>query len=132
MSDFRDSLIKRVSSLQSKQAIAGDLYRKELESLKRDFEAKKEALVDEWEKIRIASILRTGGAIGAAACSKSIGLSLFPAEMSWLDWMVRILSAGLIVTASLGPELKSLLPAQRKVRTHPLLFINRTLNKIKP
>ena len=86
--------------------------------MKLDYENKKKELKKTWEQLRIASILKTGGIVGTG----NIGLSLLPMNISWIDWMMKLIGTGLVGTAVITPELKSLIPARREVKKHPLFF----------
>jgi hypothetical protein len=131
-SEFRHFLIRRLKTLQNFPIKDLEAYKNELNSLNSDFLLKKEALMEEWEKLRIASLIKTGKFVACTTMAneplKSIGLQLFPAGLSWLDLLVKILASGLIISGSLSTELKTLIPAYRKVKNHPLFFINKLPN----
>lgn len=125
ISELRHYIIDQVERLNRCKIYDYGQIREETEKLKYDFLEKQEVLAEAWEKLRIASVMKLGGSIGAG----NFGLTLLPASSTWGELLIRTVSVGLIAAASLTPELKSLIPAKRKVKNHPLFFINK-LNKL--
>ncbi len=120
---FRDYVISKANVLGKSQPDSADEAKKLIIDLKGEFEQKKENLATEWEKLRIASLTKGGGATG--------GLSLVTSfSAAWEENLFNVISLGLVAVSSLTPELKSLIPARRKVRKHPLYFT--TLFPLKP
>ncbi|MDZ7761721.1 MAG: hypothetical protein U5L00_15870 [Desulfovermiculus sp.] len=90
-----------------------------INGLREDFRKKQEEVAEEMEKLRIGSIFKGGGAIGAG----TIGMSLFPSLTgTWQEILIRVVGMGLVSMSALTPEIKTLIPARRKYRNHPLFF----------
>lgn len=90
-----------------------------INGLREDFRKKHEEFTLEMEKLRIASIFKGGGTTGAMA----IGMSLFPSLTgTWQEILFRVVGMGLVSMSALTPEVKTLIPAHRKYRNHPLYF----------
>ena len=118
VAELRSFLLNKVHWLHNRNSNDIEIYLNELKNLKLDYENKKKELKKTWEQLRIASILKTGGIVGTG----NIGLSLLPMNISWIDWMMKLIGTGLVGTAVITPELKSLIPARREVKKHPLFF----------
>ena len=117
-SNFRKSLFDSFNSLSKKEYAPSEIS-KYISELKRNFQTHQNELANEWEKFRIASVLRTGGVVGASA----IGMSAIPSlSGTWEEIFIRVVGVGLISIATLTAELKTLIPAKRKVKKHPLFF----------
>ena len=87
--------------------------------LREDFRKKQKEFAEEMEKLRISFVLKGGGTAGAMA----IGMSLFPSlNGTWQEILFRIVGMGLVSISALTPEIKTLIPAHRKYRNHPLFF----------
>ncbi len=120
LSELRMFLMKRVSTV-NQGGLDLEPYRQEMLKIRMEFEAMKETLVEEWEKLRIGATLKLGGTTGAAAT----GFTLLPSFHSWQELAMLIISSGLVATSALSSEIKSLIPAKRRVREHPLYFFDR-------
>ena len=125
ISKLRQYIVNRVERLNKGKIYNYSQIREETEKLRTDFLEKQEALAEAWEKLKIASVMKFGGFAGAG----NLGLTLLPAYNSWGELLIRTVSVGLVSVSALTPELKSIIPARRKVKNHPLFFINK-LNKL--
>lgn len=93
---------------------------KEIRTARKDFEYKKEKLYEEYEKLRIGTIVKGGAGVGGL--QTGINFFSFPVEPHQI--FLSILSHSLIATGTLSSELKNYLPAKRKVKQHPFVFID--------
>lgn len=119
LSQLRIFLMKRVNTLHlGKKDL--EIYRQEMLRTKQEFEAMKESLAEEWEKLRIGALFKFGGVEGAT----TTGLTLLPSFGTWQELAVLIASSGLVAASSLTDEIKGLIPAYRKVKSHPLYFLD--------
>ncbi|MFA6970187.1 MAG: hypothetical protein WC208_02185 [Gallionella sp.] len=119
ISNLRIFLMNRVNAIyQGKRDL--EIYRQEMLKTRLEFESMKESLAEEWGKLRIGATFKFGGISGASAT----GLTLLPSFNTWQEVTTLIVSSGLIAASSLTDEIKSLIPAHRKVRTHPLYFLD--------
>lgn len=115
---LRHDLINSMTSLNSRSDLALPKYLEALQILKKDFESKKSILADEWDKLKIVGSLKAATAEAGA----NLGLTLLNPATSWIELSMRILGLGLVGAVSVSTELKTLLPAHKKVRSHPLFF----------
>lgn len=122
IAELRKSLFESLTHLKIRSDLTFVEYQDALYALKKDFENKKQNLADEWEKLKIAATLKFCGTLGAG------GLTLLKPASSWIEQALHLGSVGLIGAATLSPELKSLIPAVKKVRTHPLFFTDKLKN----
>lgn len=117
-SNYRKYIFKSFRKLPKGKYEPSEI-RNYIEELRQDFESCQDELVREWEKFRIASICKSGGMVGTSA----IGMSAIPSfSGTWEEIFIRVVGAGLVSVATLTPELKTLIPAYRKVKEHPLFF----------
>ena len=128
VASFRDYVLKKISVISNNHYSDSELIRKEIIQLKMDFENKREEVIMQWEKLRIASILKFGGVVGAG----KVGLSLLPINtISFSNLLINIVSGGLIGMATLKPEIQGLIIAKSNLRKHPLFFFNSLMSKNK-
>ncbi|WP_143433166.1 hypothetical protein [Herbaspirillum camelliae] len=116
--------MRKVSILQN-----GDLSREEnnkrLREMMLDFTNAKENLIASWEKLRIAALAKSGGAIGGEYLLHASGLLGTITGLPWIDLLGKIFAGGLIGAGVLHSEIQSLIPARRKVIQHKLYFTDR-------
>lgn len=118
LSALRSFLMNKVNAVnRGKRDL--DAYRQEMLRTRQEFDSMKESLAEEWEKLRIGATLKSGGGVGGTA-----GLSLLPSFSTWFELSMLIASSGLLIATSLTDELKGLIPARRKVQSHPLYFLD--------
>ena len=118
VSEFRGYIFNNFNNL-SIHNLTQDEISKFIVKTRSDFEFCQEELAKEWEKLRIASVFKGGGATGTGA----IGMSLIPSTTgTWEEILIRVIGAGLVAAATITPEVKTLIPAQRKLRNHPMFF----------
>lgn len=126
VASFRDYVLKKISAISNKTYSDSELIRKEIIQLKVDFDNKREDLANQWEKLRIASILKFGGVVGAG----KIGLLLLPINtISFGNLLLNIVSVGLIGVATLKPEIQGLIIAKSNLKKHPLFFFDSFIKK---
>ncbi|QKF81552.1 hypothetical protein [Halarcobacter ebronensis] len=101
-------------------------YLEALKELKTDFSYLQEKELEAWEALRIGSIFKAGGAMGAM----TLGTLAIPTLTTVPNIFLGLISTGLVATSALTDELKQLIPAKRKVKDNPL-FILEKLNILK-
>ena len=92
-----------------------------LKTLKEGLSQLHEQEAEAWESLRIGSILKAGGAVG----SGTIGTIAIPSIVTLPNLLVGLVSLGLVSVGALTPEIQRLIPARRKVREHPLFFLEK-------
>lgn len=111
---FRNHIVKKLRPLR-KGYITQDDASKVILGIRSEFEILQEDLAAEWEKIRIATVVRGGGSAG--------GISLIPSLTgTWEEILIRVIAGGLVAASIISPRIESLIPASRKLRSHPLYF----------
>lgn len=113
-------LVKYGARLAKARKESIDHYVSELERLREDLQRKKEDVAEKWEKLRIAAVLKGGPAVSAT----TIGPAVIAPGIEWLGLSAKLAAAVLLGGAALSSELAALLPARRKVRQHPLFFLD--------
>jgi len=126
MSELREHVIKSAKQIkQSSNNSDIDSYSDIVTKLKSDFESKKEKVSEEWEKLRIAAILKSGGVAGASGVAELSGLIGSTMTSPWIDILFKVLCGSLVASAAISTELKTLLPARNSLKQHPLYFTER-------
>ena len=100
-------------------------YAEKFGAMQKEFLVAKEMVAIEWEKLRIASITKFGGVVGLEALADMGGLVGTVVGVPWADLLVKVFASGLVATAGVSGELKTLIPAKRAVKHHPLYFTDK-------
>ncbi|MFA6253486.1 MAG: hypothetical protein WC687_04445 [Patescibacteria group bacterium] len=117
---LRTNLTNKVQELGLRAAKDMDAYVREFGKIKQEYEVEKEKLADAWEKLKLGGALKLSGAIAGG-----YGLNLFAGPMSWIDLTQKIIGLGAAAGAALSPEITALVPARRKVLSHPLFVFEK-------
>jgi len=125
MNELRAYLNKSIKLKQKLTSVNRESYTNEVSKLIKDFEDDKEKLAAAWEKLRIASITRFGGAVGAGALADASGLIAHMTGVPWADLLIKIFASGLVATSTLTSELQTLIPARRAIKQSPVYFIDK-------
>lgn len=124
VSKLRQFMFERAQKLRMSGISNVEWAREQIRELQVSLEHEKEELAEEWEKFRIASVLKSGGVIGGVGGGELLGLISYFSGASFAEFFLKMVSLGLVSVAALSPELKSLLPVRRRVVTHPLYFVD--------
>ena len=92
-----------------------------MKTLKEGLSQLHEQEAEAWESLRIGSILKAGGVVG----SGTIGTIAIPSIVTLPNLLVGLVSLGLVSVGALTTEIQRLIPARRKVREHPLFFLEK-------
>ncbi|RLA84872.1 MAG: hypothetical protein DRG78_00105 [Epsilonproteobacteria bacterium] len=118
---YLDIQTKRISNTKYTSV---EQYLSALSKLKEDFANLQEQEAEAWETLRIGSILKIGGTVGAVA----LGTLAIPSLITVPNIFIGLISTGLVSAGTLTDELKQLIPAKRKLRDNPLFIIEKLNN----
>lgn len=129
ISNLRQHVIKSARKLRTSNLSDIETYTNLITVLNSDYENKKEKVAEEWEKLRIASIAKIGGVVGISSAAEITGLAVTAIINPWEAVLMKVLCGTLVASAAISTELKSLLPAKRAVKQHPLYFTENIIKK---
>ena len=89
-----------------------------------------EKVAEEWERLRIASVLKVGGVVGLSGAAEITGLAATVITNPWEAVLMKVLCGSLVASAAISTELKGLLPARNAVKQHPLYFTESIFKKL--
>lgn len=116
--------IRKASILQSRD-LSREENNKRLREMMLDFSNAKERLSAGWEKLRIAALTKSAGAIGGEYLLHAGGFFGTITGQPWIDLLGKVFAAGLTGVGVLHSEIQSLIPARRQVTQHKLYFTDR-------
>ena len=120
--DKTKKYISKKTNIISNNAYANiEDYIEALKTLKEGLSQLHEQEAEAWESLRIGSILKAGGVVG----SGTIGTIAIPSIVTLPNLLVGLVSLGLVSVGALTTEIQRLIPARRKVREHPLFFLEK-------
>ncbi|ELV8742188.1 TPA: hypothetical protein ACGU7T_002664 [Vibrio vulnificus] len=93
-------------------------------NLHHEFLNLKEREYEAWEALRIGSVLKAGGTVGAAVGAWNLGSAIIPMTMGVTESITSLLATGLVASAAMKDELQALIPARRKLKEHPLFILD--------
>mgnify|MGYP003145556351 CR=1 FL=1 len=117
---LRTYLINEIERAQLNKNSNIEQYSELMQKLKTEFEKRKEDYAGEWEKLRIATVLKLGG--GAGSIGLAGGASMLPLPSSIEQTIAYALSLAALAPAAITAELKTYLPSRRRFKNHPLHF----------
>lgn len=120
-SKTREYLFKETNKFAESECPTTEDYIKSLERFKGEFAALRDKELEAWEALRIGSVFKSAGFVGAL----SLGTVAIPSLTSFPTLLTTLISAGLVSSSALTPELKQLIPARSRVRKHPLYLIEK-------
>lgn len=123
---LRTYLINEIEKTNSTTNPSIEQYIDSMQKLKNDFEKRKEDCANEWEKLRIASVLKLGRVVGSIGLAQ--GANVLPLPSSIESTITYALSLAALAPAAVSAELKTYLPARRRFKNHPLHFTENLTN----
>ena len=124
---LRSYLISEVTKRARSSGGSQAAYQQEMARLMTEFEKRKEDYADEWEKLRILSIFKSGGVVGGGVIANGANLIAIPKTLS--EFIIMLTGAGLLAGAALSKELSSYIPKRMRYIKHPLHFTEAVRNK---
>ncbi len=123
ISIVREELIKRVSRINPGTGNVS-LYQQSLQNMHDELDRYNDELNEAWDSLGISGLLKGGGAIGFYGLGQNAGLTMLLQALTATQAIGALVSLGLISAAALSGEIKQLVQAGRKVKGHPLAFID--------
>ena len=130
ISNLRQHVIKSAKKLRTSDLSDIDTYTNLITALNSDYKSKKEKVAEEWERLRIASVLKVGGVVGLSGAAEITGLAATVITNPWEAVLMKVLCGSLVASAAISTELKGLLPARNAVKQHPLYFTESIIKKL--